>query len=200
MNDDRLSNLLRETDAASPPPPLAGLASAIRRSARARSRRRRTVATATALLVPTAAALLGVLHLPRPSTNHVAVQPPAATRPEALQAELARLGAEADLHTQVAARLAARREQRNRVARERARLATGSHPSTLASERERAALTLLDHGDRLRRELKQVDTAAAAYRRTIELFPETHWAVIAKQRIEQLKPDARHPKSPDDLT
>ena len=30
-----------------------------------------------------------------------------------------------------------------------------------------------------------------AYRRTIELFPGTRWAAVAKERIEQLKPDAR---------
>ena len=41
--------------------------------------------------------------------------------------------------------------------------------------------------------LKQVDAALAAYRRTIELFPGTRLAAVAKQRIDQFKPDARAP-------
>jgi hypothetical protein len=200
MSDDRLSNLLREIDATSPPPPLAGLASAVLRRARARSRRRRVVVTTIVLFVPTAAALSWFARRPDASKDHVAVQPPAAMDFEALQAESARLQAEADLQTEIARRLGTRQEQRERVARESTRPAKGAHVPTLRSERDRAALTLLDHGDRLRRELKQVDAARAAYRRTIELFPETHWAVVAKQRVEQLEPDARDHNSPAGLT
>jgi hypothetical protein len=137
------------------------------------------------------AALFWVLHRPDPSTRRVAIQPPAAIDWQALQVESARLKAEADLQAAVATRLGARRDQRDRLARERARLAAAALAPTLVSERDKAALTLLDHGDRLRRELKRTDAALAAYRRTIELFPETRWAAAARQRINEMKPDAR---------
>ena len=45
-----------------------------------------------------------------------------------------------------------------------------------------------------------VDAALAAYRRTIQLFPDTKWAAVAKQRIHELRPDAALARPHNELT
>jgi hypothetical protein len=109
-----------------------------------------------------------------------------------MTAESNRLAAEAASHQAAAESLDVllrRRERRNRALE---RIAAAD-VDPVARERERAALSLLDHGDRLHRDLKQLDAALAAYRQTIDLFPDTRWANVARRRIDQLKPDARGP-------
>ena len=93
-----------------------------------------------------------------------------------------------------------RADRRRRLSRASESLAAATPPSTIGDQRDRAALTLLDHGDRLRRDLKEVDAALAAYRRTIELFPDTKWAAVAKQRIHELRPDAALARQHNQLT
>jgi len=53
-------------------------------------------------------------------------------------------------------------------------------------QRDRAALILVYDADRSFRENRPAD-AIAAYRRTIELFPQTHWAEIARQRLREMQ-------------
>ena len=190
MNDDSIAQLLRETDATSPPPPLAGLASSVRHRAHTRARRRRSAAVAIIVLLPAAAALSWALRptLPVPDKTLV-LAPSTQSNPQLLQAEATRLREEATVQAAVLSRMA-QRERRESVLRRRDQLASRAAFATGATEREKAALILLDHGDRLRKELRQSDAALAAYRRAAELFPETKWAAVARQRIEEIKPRA----------
>ena len=55
----------------------------------------------------------------------------------------------------------------------------------VADARDDAALTMVVIARRRARTLGP-DDAAAAYRRTIELFPETHWAAIARTELAGL--------------
>jgi outer membrane protein assembly factor BamD (BamD/ComL family) len=41
--------------------------------------------------------------------------------------------------------------------------------------------------DRMYHELNLRESAVASYQRTIELFPQTHWAQVAKDRLAELK-------------
>jgi hypothetical protein len=192
--------LLRRADDAAPPPPVtAGLAREIRDLAAARTRHQLIAASIVlpVLLVGMMAALTwpgarrhphDVAQLQRPAEAKTA----ASADDALLIIEFNRLKAEADSHEFAANSLDAARRRRERAARARELLSTAD-ADPVARERESAALALLDHGDRLRRDLNQVDAALAAYRRTIELFPGTRWAAVARQRIDQLKPDARGP-------
>jgi hypothetical protein len=125
-------------------------------------------------------------------TVSTSVLPERPSQPDAaaLLAESKHLAAQAEWHQSAAGSLDVLRHRRERVAHARERL-TATDTDPVMRERERAALALLDHADRLRRDLKQADAALTAYRRMIELFPDTRWAHIARQRIDQLKPDAR---------
>jgi hypothetical protein len=131
----------------------------------------------------------------RPASPEKAPQADAAS----MLAESKQFAAQAEWHQSAANSLDGLRRRRERLARARERLAeAGADP--VMRERERAALALLDHADRLRRDLKQADAALATYRRTIELFPDTRWAHVARQRIDQLKPDARGPVTESPLS
>ena len=192
MNPDSLAELLRRADDAAPPPPApAGLAEKVRRRARVQSRRR---LAAAALLLPLVliAAVVWKPHSPWresvPVTTTIQFAPPVAYT---ASVEATRLRAEASLRISTVDALRSRLARREKAERARQLLAGAEVPDSIAAERDRAALTMLDHADRLRRDLKQLDAALAAYRRTVDLFPETRWAAVARKRIEQLKPDAR---------
>jgi hypothetical protein len=117
-----------------------------------------------------------------------APQPPPAVvinRPQTpTRQDLARLDLQADLHEQIATQLI--------VATSAARVQ--SFPAVVADDavlihvreqRDRAALTLIYEADQAARD-KQTSRALAAYRRTIELFPTTYGAAVARQRLKEM--------------
>jgi hypothetical protein len=185
MTHDPLADLLREADAAAPPPPATDrLADKVYRQARTRSRRRNfSAAVAVVACIAAAVSFVRKPTAPQPTRVAAVVDP----------AELSRLRSDAAMHLKVADAVLSRTQRRARTARLR------DTPVTIESEREKAALALLDHGDRLRRDLKEVNAALDAYRRTIELFPDTRWAAVARERISQLMPGAAR-QCPSDVS
>lgn len=53
-------------------------------------------------------------------------------------------------------------------------------------QRDRAALILVYEANRHVQENRPA-AALASYRRAIELFPQTHWAGVARQRVKQMQ-------------
>jgi len=198
---DSLDGLLREADAAAPPPPVPqpGLAERVRRRRQAHVRRQ----LAAAVVALPAAALALSLALPparkTPPNGDVAqlnatepanrrrVPTRATDDPQALTAEVLRLKSEAAIRLSVVEGLQKRHARREIEARVAELESRGLAPDSAGLERDKAALTLIDHGDRLRKDFQAVDEALAAYRRAIELFPDTRWAAVAKQRIDSLQ-------------
>ena len=188
MTTDPLAVRLRQADAAAPPPRLrAALAETVRARARARSRRRAAGAAALVTLAAGWSAWVTRDRAPvaSPVAQATSVTPAPPPAPADLRSEISRLRAESDARLAAVAMLRVRR----------ASLPPSSidASSTARAEREKAALAMVDHADRLRRDLKQVDAALSAYRRTVELFPDTRWAAVARRRIEQLGPGVRRP-------
>ena len=184
---DPLADLLKTTDSAFGPPPLpSDLAGTVRRRAKRRTRQR-VAGISVVLVTSLGIAALLLRHPERPPV--VVIRPPApppATDPRDLETRLRQLRAQADTQHATLERWRRSLETRRRLDHVHAALAAAAPSAEVISvERERAALILLDHADRLRRELKQEDAARAAYRRTMELFPDTRWAAVARQRMEQ---------------
>jgi len=183
---DSLAELLETTDAAFAPPLLqSDLARAVRRRA---SRRSRVRACGTVILLFASLGIAVLLHRRPASSTLVVIQPPPsrATNPRESESQLRELRATADTQHATLERWRRSHDTRRRLERVHATLAAAApSPEVIAVERERAALILLDHADRLRLELKEEEAARAAYRRTIELFPDTRWAAVARQRMEQ---------------
>ena len=209
MKQPALHDLLTCADASAPPPPaMPLLAESVRTRAGARARRRRQAGAVCVLLLVVVGLSVVAFRPPGPSTSPTAQArfPQGSTQPApvfdaaAAAAEAASLRAEAARRLTVANEAMKRADRRRRLSRAAEALAAATPPPTVGDQRDRAALTLLDHGDRLRRDLKEVDAALAAYRRTIELFPDTKWAAVAKQRIHELRPDARLDRPHHELT
>jgi hypothetical protein len=63
-------------------------------------------------------------------------------------------------------------------------------PDAVANTRrqvDHAAYVLVSQADRMCRELNLCDSAAVRYRRVVDLFPESRWAVVARQRLSELE-------------
>jgi hypothetical protein len=174
MTDEKLQQLLQTADANAGPPPATtrDLATAIHHRLTHRRRRATQLAAASTILLCTTLALLPLLKTKPPTP------PPITTTidPSKLQAELSlmRLTAQSQAATidqllehQRLSSLRARSEQLQRRA---------PPDTSLQHHRDAAARLLLHDADRTR--------APDQYRRLIDLFPETPWASLARQRLE----------------
>jgi hypothetical protein len=171
--DDRLEHLLKRADA---PPPVASrtdLAERVRRRAHRNDRIRSTTIAAVLL----AGVAIGAFTLIRPRTN-----PPVALKPDraALQAEFDRLNQEATRHATIADRLM----QIELVAPQ---ADPTEFARNLQRQRDEAALSLIYQAETLAPVPAQRPAAVALYQKTIDLVPQTHWASLAKQRLEALQ-------------
>jgi hypothetical protein len=181
--NDALEQLLRHADAAaSAPPLLTDVSMCVRR----RHRRRRTVKAVAVAIVFAAVPLLFVTLFTRtPQPPAVVINHPQAPSQAPTRADLARLDLQAALHEETAAQLI----QATAAARVQAASAAVVVDDTVLihvrEQRDRAALTLVYEADQAARQ-KQTHRAVAAYRRTIELFPKTYAAAVARQRLKEM--------------
>ena len=178
---DSLRQLLRDADATAPiPAPISGLADQVRRR-RARRTRIQRVGAGVAVVCIIAATWAAVrLRKPVVPVSATISSTPA---PVADRALLASLALEAKLHALTAQKLSALQALRGRNA---AKTDVNSVEAELGLQRDRAALILIYDADRSAREHRPAD-AIAAYRRTLELFPQSTWAQVARQRLKAME-------------
>ena len=193
MNDDRLAILLRQADADAAPPALR--ADVVGRVRRRRQRRIAVRSIAASLMVVLATGWFW-MHRPSPPKTTVArhtdaprhaAPAPAAFDARTIQIELAQCQAEARLHELTVEAMLRIEKQ------ERARLAAAPKPrdaldvlGQLAVQRDIAAHVIVDGGDRMLKSPGGRAQAADAYRRVLDLFPDSREAAVARQRLEQL--------------
>jgi hypothetical protein len=96
---------------------------------------------------------------------------------------LAMLAVKESIHERTAALLLMSESARKRAV---ATPRSSSPAADMHFQRDRAALILVYEADRLARE-DQRTTAIATYRRAIELFPQTHWADVARRRLQDMQ-------------
>ena len=171
---DALEQLLRSADAANPPPPgRRDLAGTVQRR---RSRRRRArVAAASLTMVALAFAVALTIFRQPPEPAPLAAAPvmmPPQLTPETM----------AQIHELTVQAVEARQIER-RASERRAPVAAAPSPREL---RDRAALILIYDADQHLRARRR-DDAVARYQRTIELFPQSPWADLARQRLKQIQ-------------
>jgi hypothetical protein len=100
------------------------------------------------------------------------------------RADLARLDLQADLHEQTAAELLHATMSPAHIQPVPADDTT-TVLAHVREQRDRAALILIYEADQAAR-AKQTNRAAATYRRTIELFPKTYAAAVARERLKEM--------------
>ncbi|MBN1852113.1 MAG: hypothetical protein JW829_05285 [Pirellulales bacterium] len=199
MNEDPLTSLLQEADAAwidaMELPDSVPSAAALRAAAARRSSRRRRMAgigitTMVAAWIVFALSIRGdrgahiVRHEPHESTPRIDV--------EQIRSEVAELETEAQLllHVVEGLRQAA---VVNRAKNELARLRSEIDPCPrlryeldFQCEVDRSAIVSLTFAARLAEDLADPLAAAKAYRRVAERFPNTPWAVAANEGLAQI--------------
>jgi hypothetical protein len=193
MSDELLRRLLQQADATAGPPPRIGDHLAAR--VRGRVLRRRRVAfrlSAAAAIVLAAGVTVLMSYSPTRrgplAGAGIARSEPVATPHGDVRAELARLDREAEIRIAVARRTAEILTQR-RLAESRTlqQPAIADPVADAQREVEQAAYTLVSQADRMCRDMNLCATAVVNYQRVVELFPETPWATVARQRLEEIK-------------
>jgi hypothetical protein len=185
MPVDRLQELLRRADADAGPVPRLPAGLARRVMSRARRAQERT-----ALAGSVVAALLlaiGVMTFLRTTAPSGFGSGEAVER--RLTADVAGLQREADSRATVARRFAELRTRDERLAALQAEAARPDAVQRAEQEVDQTAFVLLQQGDHLYRDLGLKEPAADSYRRTAQLFPETRWAGLARQRLTEMETD-----------
>ena len=188
---DPLSALLRSGDGATPPPALVhGLAEKVRARAKRQRQRRRLAAGCVAVLA--AVALTAAMLRPAGGRRELVVTKGTVNEVD-VEAQAKRAALEAEVRLAVNERLSAvERRRAQSAALYRAISAAGpTRAERVAAQREQAALTLVDHADRLVGRPGSAGDALAIYHRAIELFPDTPSAEVARQRIAQLRTESK---------
>jgi len=201
MSDDALRDILKRADATAEAPPKmpADLAARVRRRAARRSRTRVMGGCVAAAVVVLATGVTAYFW--SASDTNIPNRDPAANAvvnadsEQYADSDMAAIRAELDaLRREADARLAVARRTREILGRmEKADAASETEeevPDAVANARrevDRAAYTLVVQADRMCREMKLCDSAMVKYERVIRLFPETRWATVAKDRLNEIR-------------
>ena len=185
MNDDPLRQLLKDADvtAVGSTDPRA-LAASVRERHRGQQRTIRTAGTAAVVLIALAGVTASLVRHPA-KQQQIAIAPspvPPSSSSVAPQ-HLAALDLDARLHELTAQKLT---EMHGRPTSKP--VAGSGLPSAaeIQLQRDRAALLIVYEADQ-NAQSNRTTLAAAGYRRAIELFPQTHWADVARQRLKELQ-------------
>ena len=193
MSPEPIEDLLRDADRAAgrPPDGPADLAGRVLRTVRRRRRIRNGVRAGAVVSV---LAIATVLFVTRPDLDRASIQPPAiALRPDGedqiarLRAEIARLGAEADAAAALAKRMSDLKQRHARLGALRRKLRQPDPLEQARREVGRTPFIIVYQADRMYRELELHASAAKAYRRAIDLFPDSPWAQVARGRLSEME-------------
>ncbi len=190
MKADPIDELLRRADLAAGEPPVPDdLAGRVRR--KARRRRLAAISAGAGVTVLLAAAVAVALWPPRPQTSRPTAQAPSAASHEEvlrLRAEITALRAEADSRAAVLNQVVARlRQQQDHLADLQRQLDRPDPLEQVRRQIDRTAYIMVYQADHSRGELGFVDSPEQTYRRVIELFPDSRWANVARERIAEMQ-------------
>lgn len=115
---------------------------------------------------------------PRPQEQKIA----------SLETQIEQLRAQTDATLKLMQELLAKDRQERRLAALEAELATISDPRVeIERQVDKTAFILVYQADKLYKELNQTESAVAAYKEVIQLFPKNRWADVARERLSQIE-------------
>jgi len=191
MTEDKIKNLLYEADqtAGGPVPLSANLAAAVRR----RANRRQTVNLA--VRIAAAAVVLFALGI----WSFTAKKSRDQQRIVALEMQIKQLRVQTDATLNLIQEVLDEDRKQRRLNELQAQLAKYPDPlEEIQKQVDKTAFILVYQANRMYRELDQKDSAIQAYNRVIELFPQSRWAEVARQRLSEIK-NNQHNNSKGDL-
>jgi len=184
MNDERLQILLHRADDAADAPVITGVSAA---RIRQRIRRTRTIRVA----VPLAAAAVMTVAAAILTLRKQGQPPLPQAQPEriaSLEEQVKQLKTQTDATLKLVQEVLQRDRQQQRLAALEAELASIPDPvRQMQQQVDKTAFLLIYQADRLYKELNQTESAVAAYKEVIQLFPTNRWADVARERLSQIE-------------
>lgn len=182
MTEDKIKNLLQETDRIAGRPAQVGVnLSAIRRRA---NRKRLTrlvgpVAAAAALMIG-----LGIWSLAIKTPEPTGEQRKIVT----LETQVKQLQASTDAALALIHEVLEDERRQSRLDQLEAELASIPDPlEEIQRQVDKTAFYLVYQADRLYRELNETESAVETYKRVIKLFPRNQWAGVAQERLSEIE-------------
>jgi len=182
VNEEQIKQLLAEADEAAGKPIFRGLTTAgIRRQAQ-RRRLVRVAAPASLAAVLAVAAALSALWM------HTREPLPQPQRIASLEKQVQQLQAQTDATLKLVQEVLERDRQDRRLAALETELASIPDPvKEIDRQVDETAFILIYQADKLYQELNQRESAVAAYKEVIQLFPTNRWAAVARERLSQIE-------------
>lgn len=181
MTQDRIENLLNQTDrTAGPPAHVSVNLSTIRR----RAGRRRTIAAAASL----AAAAVLIITVAIILNNATKLKTPRRHQKiVSLEDQIKQLQATTDATLSLVRDVIDRENNQRKLDELQAQLAAITDPREETRKQiDKTAFTLVYQADRLYYELNRTDAAVEAYNQVIMYFPKNQWADVARQRLKDI--------------
>jgi tetratricopeptide (TPR) repeat protein len=190
MTEDKIINLLQRADqTAGGPAPVSIDLSAFRRSANRRQTVNLAARIAAAAVVLFA---LGIWSFTVKKTRD-------RQRIVALEAQIKQLKAQTNATLNLVREVLENDRRERRLGELRAQLARIPDPLEETQKQvDKTAFILVYQANRKYRELGQKESAIQAYNRVIELFPQSRWAEVARQRLSEIQNEQTN-KSKGDL-
>jgi tetratricopeptide (TPR) repeat protein len=180
MTEDKIKNLLYEADqtAGGPVPVSANLAAAVRRRANRRQAVNLSARIAVAAVVVIA---FGIW-------SYTAKKARDRQRIIALEMQIKQLKTQTDATLNLIREVLDEDRKQRRLNELQAQLASYSDPlREIRKQVDKTAFILVYQANRMYCELDQKDSAIKAYKRVIELFPQSQWAEVARLRLSEIK-------------
>lgn len=194
MDADPLRRILQQADAVAGPAPEMpeDLARRVAACAARRRRVRFSLSAAAAIMLAVGGAWLlweprGTLDRGREPELPVVQAPTDAFEIADLRTEIERLRREAELRLAVARRTQEILQEMRRAEALERTTRTADPIAAVRRQADQAAYVVVRQADRMCREMNLCDSAVVRYERVVRLFPNSRWAVVARQRIEQIK-------------
>lgn len=182
MTENRLRNLLQGADrTAGPPVQVSVDLSVIHRRARRRHLVTLLVPVAAAAVILVALGVWGVsIRLGKTASEQ--------KRIASLQMEVKQLQLQTDATLKLIEEVLESERRQRQLDKLYAELASIPDPlEEIQTQVDKTGFILVYQADQMYRELKLIDSASRMYRRVIELFPQSRWAAVARQRLSEIQ-------------
>jgi len=183
MSEKGIEKLLREADDLAGPPAFGRITTA---GICRRIHRRRVIRTAVPLAAAAAIALTAtILTISTKQQTPGLVGEP--ERMAALEEQVRQLQERTDATLKLVQNVLAEDRRQRRLADAEAELASSPDPMEQVERQvDKAAFVLIYQADRLYKELNRTESAVAAYKEIIQLFPTNRWAEVARERLAEI--------------
>jgi len=181
VSEEQIKKLLQEADVTARRPVFNPVAAGRIRQRIHRRQVVRSGALAAAAAVVVLAATLWIVCMQRQ-------KPQAQQRIASLETQVRELQAQTNATLKLVQEVLERDRQERHLASLEAQLSSIPEPMVeIERQVDRTAFLLVYQADKLYKELNQTDSAVAAYKEVIQLFPKNQWADVARERLAQIE-------------